>query len=160
MISFVDLWLDLRINWAVSFFDPKDFKDIGEKLQQAAQGEQAIRQSRQQFTENVRGALRAAIGLPEQIDRLAGEVGKLVEVASAQKLLAEEAVKQSENLSRQTDRLVSQIAALIIITEEQKNFAAKLERQTDKLISLTRTLVFFSAVLFVVALIQIIIILK
>jgi hypothetical protein len=115
---------------------------------------QAIEQSRHEAAQRVKSALKAAIGLPEQIDRLTGEVGKLVDVANAQRLLAVEEMQRSENLSRQTDGLISQVAELVIISGEQKKYAAKLERQTNKLIALSWGLVIFSFVLLIVALIQ------
>ena len=71
-----------------------------------------------------REAANAQIGLPEKIDRLTGEVGKLVvvanaqiEIAKAQKQLAEEAGKQAEDLSKQTDRLVDETVTLARFTK-------------------------------------------
>jgi hypothetical protein len=133
-------------------FFQKEIKKAGEGIANMAQNYQTMQQAQQRAGQRVQSALKAAIGLPEQIDRLTGEIGKLFDVASAQKLLAEDAVKQSENLSRQTDGLIGHIGALIRIADEQKSYAAKLERQTNKLICLTWALVIFSIALLVVSL--------
>ena len=77
-----------------------------------------------EFGKKFREAANAQIVLPEQIDRLTTEVGKLAvianaqfEIAKLQNQLAEEAAKHAKNLSAQTDRLVSETVKLTRFTK-------------------------------------------
>ena len=95
-------------------------------MQRVLQTNQAIERAKTETAQRVQSALKAQIGLPEQIDRLTGEIEKLVEVSHSQKQLAQEllgiadaqnrlaaeAGKQAESLSNQTEKLVSETIIL------------------------------------------------
>jgi TolA-binding protein len=97
-----------------------------EGMQRVLQTNQAIERAKTETAQRVQSALKAQIGLPEQIDRLTGEIEKLVEVSHSQKQLAQEllgiadaqnrlaaeAGKQAESLSNQTEKLVSETIIL------------------------------------------------
>jgi hypothetical protein len=73
--------------------------------------------------QKLRDAAEAQKGLPQQIENLSGQIGKLVavtevqtEIAKFQAQLAEESAKETKSLSEQTDRLVQETINLARFT--------------------------------------------
>lgn len=116
--------------------------------------------------QDFRATLKAAIGLPEQIDGLTEQIGKLLEVAEAQKQVAENAVKSADELNKQTNKLVEVANAQKQLAEEAGKQAVDLSKQIDRLVQetialteFTRVLVWLTVFIGIFAIIQIVIML-
>jgi hypothetical protein len=108
-------------------------EEAGKRLAEMNESYLQMQRVQHEGAQRVQSALKATIKLPEQIDILTEEIGKLIVIASvqieiakaqkqlgeellkiaaSQKQLAEESGKQSKNLSDQTDRLVGETIVL------------------------------------------------
>jgi methylthioribose-1-phosphate isomerase len=120
-LSFVDG--PLLLGLISIMIDQKMFDGFRDSIGNFSQAQSDASQAQKKMGEQVRGAVSAAIGLPQQIERLGEQLAHQAkianiqnDIASAQAQIAEEIGQNTKQLAEQTERLVKETGNVTRLT--------------------------------------------